>query len=85
MDYIDRFIASHGLQAPLDGEELPETLRTVNKRGVYYSLLGQGVKSTEELDTYITQACELLEVSRLQLGIVASTKCLIAGGGLTGP
>jgi hypothetical protein len=57
--------------------------RTMNKRGVYYSLLGQGIKSTEELDTYILQVCELLEVSRLQLGIVASTKCLISGGGLT--
>ena len=79
LDYIDRFLVSHETSSIID--ELRQC--TVNKRGVYYSLIGQGIKSTDELDIYITQVCELLEVSRLQLGIVASTKCLIAGGGLT--
>jgi len=75
LDYIDRFLANNLSD--------PAAALKVNKRGVYYSLLGQGIKSTDELDTYITQICELVEASRLELGINASTKCLISGGGLT--
>jgi DNA topoisomerase VI subunit A len=60
-----------------------KSLTTVNKRGVYYSLLGQGIKSTDELDDYITDICYMLEAPRSALGIVASCKGLLAGGGLT--
>ena len=71
LDYIDKYLACK------------DNDFHINKRGVYYSLIGQGIKSTDELDDYITQICQLLETSRSNLGIIASTKGLISGGGLT--
>lgn len=35
-----------------------------------------------ELDNYIADVCQLLMTSRLDLGIVASAKGLLAGGGI---
>ena len=55
----------------------------MKKRAVYYSLVGQGIKSTDELDGYIADICHILQVSREQLGIEASVKALMAGAGLT--
>ena len=55
----------------------------MKKRAVYYSLVGQGVKSTDELDEYIADLCHILDVSRDDLCIEASIKTLIAGASLT--
>ena len=54
--------------------------RCLNKRAAYYSLLGQGIGSVNELDVYITDACFILGVSRSSLGINASAKGLMSGG-----
>jgi len=41
---------------------------SVNKRAIYYSLLDE-IKSTTELDELITDACFILQMSRISLGI----------------
>ena len=35
-----------------------------------------------ELDLYITDICQILSVSRMNLGIIASAKGLLSGGGI---
>ena len=65
----------------IDGH-LESQITTVNKRAVYYSLLSQDIKSVGELDNYIADICQILHVSRVNLGIIASAKGLLAGGGL---
>ena len=60
-----------------------EERQKVKKRAMYYSLLGQGITSTEEVDRYLIDVCQLLETSRESLGVEASAKGLMAGGGLT--
>ena len=42
----------------------------VNKRAIYYSLLGEEIKSTNELDSYIAEICFILQLRRKNLQIV---------------
>ena len=79
MDFIDKNLAK--INSNLTDESTQHF--TMKKRTVYYSLVGQGIKSTDELDLYIADICYILQVSRDQLGIEASVKALMAGSGLT--
>ena len=74
MDFIDRNLAKN---------ECEQSNTVMKKRAVYYSLVGQGIKSTDELDEYIADLCHILGVSRDSLCIEASVKALVAGAGLT--
>ena len=74
MDFIDKSLAKN---------ECKQNNIVMKKRAVYYSLVGQGVKSTDELDEYIADLCYILNVSRDILCIEASVKALVAGAGLT--
>lgn len=52
---------------------------TVNKRGVYYSLVDQ--VSMNDIDDLIVEVMGLVGAnSRLQLGIIASSKGMLGGG-----
>jgi len=74
----------------------------INKRAVYYSLLGssnhseengdlsslggtsdQNFKTTDELDAYICDLCQILQCPRKALGIQVSAKGLMAGASFT--
>ena len=74
MDFIDKSLAKN---------ECKQNNTVKKKRAVYYSMVGQGVKSTDELDEYIADLCYILNVSRNALCIEASIKALVAGAGLT--
>ena len=63
-------------------QHLQGQIAKVNKRAVYYSLLSADIKSVAELDNYIADICQILHVSRVNLGIIASAKGLLAGGGI---
>ena len=81
IDFIDKNLAK--TQPDLNSEQSTAPSFTMKKRAVYYSLVGHGIKSTDELDLYIADICYILQVSRDDLGIEASVKALMAGAGLT--
>ncbi|CDW83273.1 meiotic recombination protein spo11-like [Stylonychia lemnae] len=55
LDSIDQHLASH--------------IDKVNKRALYYSLLDNKISSTDELDNYIEEICQILNLHRDDLKI----------------
>jgi DNA topoisomerase VI subunit A len=54
--------------------------KRMNKRAIYY--LHRDIESTGELDSYIEELCQILEVQRDDLRIRATSKGLMFGGGI---
>jgi DNA topoisomerase VI subunit A len=54
----------------------------MNKRAIYYHHKDKAIESTGELDQYISEICQIIQVRRNDLQIRASSKGLMYGGGV---